>query len=177
MPRPKPKGAFPIPLDQGTGVIDRKTASRVLYRVEKWADYAKDAEALWPLHYAELALDQDRIKLDVDWARYEEADRKGQGLIITARDEGSLIGYFIVMLLPHMHYKSAGTMGYPDVYFVLPEYRKAGVGAKLIIATEIACKAIGVTKIYMSCKVHQDHSRLFELLGYKPSDLVFTKVL
>lgn len=150
---------------------------RVIYAVERWADYAKDAEALWPAHYAELALDQDKIKLGVDYERYEKADAEGHGMIVTARDDGKLVGYFIAMLLPHLHYKDAGKMAYPDVYYVLPEYRTAGVGAKLLLALEMACKAIGVTKIYMTCKLHQDHSKLFELLGYKPTDIVFTKYI
>jgi len=30
-------------------------------------------------------------------------------------------------------------------------------------------------KIYLSCKVHKDHSRLFNALGYRLSDYAFTK--
>lgn len=137
----------------------------------------RDAEAIFPEHYAELALDRDKIELDLSYDRYERGDKNGEILIVAARDRGMLVGYFVALTVPHMHYTSAGRMAYADMYYVLPEYRKAGVGAKLLLAVEIACKAIGIVKIYMTCKVHQDHSRLFQLLGYKPSDLVFTKVL
>lgn len=149
----------------------------ILYQVERWADFVVDGEKIFPEHYKELALDQSKIKLDVDYERYEKADADGNGLIVTARSDGKLIGYYIAMILPHLHYKSAGKMSYPDVYYILPEFRTGGVGAKLIMALEIALKAVGVVKIYQSCKVHQDHSALFEALGYKKSDIVLTKYI
>lgn len=169
----------PFPISHGTAVsaADRIEAAAVIYRVERWPDFVKDAEAIFPQHYEELALDRDKFPLDLSYSRYEKADVEGQILIVTARCAERLIGYFIALTVPHMHYESSGKMAYPDIYYVLPEFRRAGVGAKLLLALEIACKAIGIVKIYMSCKVHQDHSQLFELLGYKPSDLVFTKVL
>jgi hypothetical protein len=38
-------------------------------------------------------------------------------------------------------------------------------------------KGIGVNRIIMHTKVHMDNSKLFEYLGYKWTDKLFTKIL
>jgi hypothetical protein len=38
-------------------------------------------------------------------------------------------------------------------------------------------KSVNVNRIIMHTKVHLDNSRLFEYLGYKNSDKLFTKIL
>lgn len=150
---------------------------KLLFQVETWERYSKDAEALWPLHYQELALNQDRIKLDVDRERYAHGEKDGNLIIVTARDGEKLVGYCLMMIVPHFHYKSSGKMGYVDVYYLLPEYRKGGNGARLFMAMEIALKAIGVRELYQSTKIHKDESRLFEALGYKKSDIILRKYI
>jgi hypothetical protein len=81
------------------------------------------------------------------------------------------------MLLTHLHYKDAGLMYYTDVYYLKPEHRRGGNGAKFMIAVQQILKFRGVVKLYMSTKVHQDNGPLFERLGMKLSDRVFTKML
>ena len=51
------------------------------------------------------------------------------------------------------------------------------MGAKFMIAVQQILKFRGVVKLYMSTKVHQDNGALFERLGMKLSDRVFTKLL
>ena len=38
-------------------------------------------------------------------------------------------------------------------------------------------KRIGVQRIIMHTKIHMDNSKLFEYLGYKMTDKLFTKIL
>jgi hypothetical protein len=42
---------------------------------------------------------------------------------------------------------------------------------------EDVLRQIGVNRIIMHTKIHMDNSRLFEYLGYKMTDKLFTKVL
>jgi N-acetylglutamate synthase-like GNAT family acetyltransferase len=145
--------------------------------VERWAEFVKDGRELFPEHYAELARDQERIKLDINEDLYVDADNRGIGHIATVRDEGKLVGYTILAVMPHLHYKSAGPMAMIDVYYLKPAYRKGGTGAKMIMFAESTLKAKGVTKIYFSTKVHLDNGKLLEALGFKFSDKVYTKLL
>jgi GNAT superfamily N-acetyltransferase len=146
------------------------------FQVEKFAQFELDLRPIIPLHYEELALNKDRIKLDLDFRRYERIEQERQMLIATVRDDGRLVGYSVELVLPHLHYQNAGLMAWTDIYFVLPQYRN-GTGARLIAFAERKLRELGVVKSYRSCKAHQDHTRLFEAMGYRHSDLVFTKML
>ncbi len=132
---------------------------------------------MWPEHHASLALNQDEIKLACDEEKYEQGEASGNLIVITAREEDELVGYYYGMLLTHLHYKDAGLMCYTDVYWLKPEHRKGGNGAKFMIAVQQILKFRGVVKLYMSTKVHQDNGALLERLGMKLSDRVFTKLL
>lgn len=137
----------------------------------------KDGEALFPAHWRELSLNQDKIPLDINYDLYVNADSQGIGHIVTVRDAAKLCGYIILAIMPHLHYKSSGPMAMLDVYYLLPEYRTGGVGTKLIMYAETTLRARGVKKIYFSTKAHQDNSELLEALGFRLSDKVFTKLL
>jgi N-acetylglutamate synthase-like GNAT family acetyltransferase len=64
-----------------------------------------------------------------------------------------------------------------DVYYLKPEYRKGGAGARFIAAIMATLKEKGVVKLYISTKVHEDHGALFERMGMKCSDKVYTMLL
>lgn len=125
----------------------------------------------------ELARDRDKITLGCDEAKYQQGEAVGCLHIVTARAEGKMVGYHYGMLMHHLHYKDAGLMCYTDVYFLKPEYRRGGAGARFLAAIINSLRKIGVVKFYISTKVHQDHGQLFEALGMECSDRVFTKIL
>lgn len=149
----------------------------LIFQHEKWHDCVAEMRPLWPEHWAELALNRDAVELACDEAKYEYGEANGNLHIVTARDDGRLVGYYYGMLLHHLHYKNAGLMCYTDVYFLKPEYRKGSNGVRFLLWVMESLKACGVVKLYMSTKVHQDHGDLFEALGMKCSDRVFTKML
>lgn len=143
---------------------------------------------LWPLHFEDLSLDRAQIPLDVDEARYKWIESQGGLHLCTIRADSKLVGYFILTLIPHLHYKSAGLMAYTDVYYILPEFRKGGAGVRLIKFVERTLKLrrvshpvygedLRVVKMYLSCKLKQDHTEVFEALGFRATDKVFTKLL
>lgn len=147
-----------------------------MIKVERWAQFYPDSKALFPSHWKELALHQDEIPLSIDEEKYATLDAAGILLILTARYSGKLVGYYLWFLMPHPHYAAAGSMGLTDMYYVLPEYR-AGVGARLFIASERELLKRGIVKAITSCKVHEDHSEFLERLGWTFSDKTFVKLL
>lgn len=150
---------------------------KAVFSVEQAESWKLGAQWLFPLHYEELARDKDRIPMDLDFDRYKTAEDNGQLLIVVAKVEETIIGYFVCALLPHLHYKSSGLMATTDMYFVHPEYRRGGTGTQLILFVEAVLKSLGVTKFYVSTKLHSDNSLLFEALGFRPTDKIFTKML
>lgn len=156
---------------------DGRTVHPVTFQVERWADFWRDCQELTPLHWAEAALDKDVIKLSILPENYAACDEKGILHIVTARYGGKMVGYFVANVVTHPHYKEAGLMAFTDMYFMHPDYRRGGYGAKLIIAVEASLKERGVVKAYISTKVHENKSEMLLALGWKPSDMSFTKIL
>lgn len=145
------------------------------FKREKWGPFFRDAQSIMPLHWKEMALDQATIPLAVDGQRFQVIDDQDLLHIITARDGERLVGYFVAIVMPHLHYKDSGLMAFTDMYFILQEYRGGGAGVKLFFAVEQTLRERGVKKAYLSCKVHQDHSVLFEAMGWRLTDKSFTK--
>jgi GNAT superfamily N-acetyltransferase len=104
-------------------------------------------------------------------------DAKGILHILTLRDEGRMVGYYLAFVFPHVHYFSSGLMSFTDVYYVQPRYRRGEYGVALLTEAERTLRDRGVTKAYLSCKVHKDLTPLFELLGWHKTDYAFSKML
>jgi GNAT superfamily N-acetyltransferase len=137
--------------------------------------FVDEFERLFPEHYEELCVTKE-FPYEPDYPAYKRMAEAGMLRCITCRADGKLIGYIIFMVTPHLHYKSCIT-AIEDLYFVSKEYRKGRVGIKLFQYAEKVLKERGVQRIVMHTKVHLDNSKLFEYLGYKMTDKVFSKML
>ena len=134
-----------------------------------------EMDELFPAHYEELCVTKE-FDYEPDYDAYKRMAEAGMLRCITCRADGELIGYIVFFITPHLHYKSCIT-AMEDIYFVGKDYRKGRVGIKLFQYAEKVLKERGVQRIVMHTKVHLDNSRLFEYLGYKMTDKVFTKMI
>lgn len=148
----------------------------ITFQEEQFDPFFNEAQDLFREHWQELALNQVKIPMDLDRERYQNLEKSGMLFVLTARKDGQLIGYLVAFPMTHPHYKSAGLMCLTDMYYIQPEHRK-GAGAKLFIEFERRMKERGAVQIMTGCKRHQDHTALFEKLGWTNSDLTFVKVL
>jgi GNAT superfamily N-acetyltransferase len=146
------------------------------YKEETYGQVIDEIKPLLEDHWEEIALHKDTIKLNPDYDRYEKMFKSGQMRIVTARDDGKLVGYCILMLYHHIHYKDQ-FMAMDDIFFIAKDYRKGLTGVKLFIKTEEIMKQYGVKKLSMNVKVHQDVGPIFERLGYKETERMFTKMI
>jgi len=150
---------------------------RFTFQEEKFDPFFAEAQELFAAHYAELALNQDVLKMDLDPASYQRLEDAGRLFILTVRRDGVLIGYLVAFPMPHhMHYKSAGPVCLTDMYYIIPEFRR-GAGAKLFVEFERRMRERKCVQIMTGCKRHQNHGELFTALGWTNSDLTFVKVL
>lgn len=147
------------------------------FTVEKLLYIQQEIFPLWQRHWSDLALNRDSITLDPDWERYGAIDREGLLHLLTVRCESKLVGYWMAILFPHLHYKSAGLMAHTDAYYLLPEFRLANAGIKMVSAMEKSMRERGITKWYNSFKLHQDKQVFFRALGFEMTDMVCTKLL
>ena len=149
------------------------------YAVERWATYWPDAKPLWEQHWQEIALDQERIPLDVDMERYQALDAAGVLHVVTVRDEtGLLRGYWVGFVTTHLHYRST-LHALLDVYWLDPALRQGWTGVRLFRVVEQTLRARGVMKVVMGHKrhVHGRLAKLFGFLGYRHIEETYSKLL
>lgn len=137
--------------------------------------FVEELKILFPLHYDELCVTKD-FPLLPDYDAYKRLCDAQMLRCITCRADAELIGYAVFIVQPHLHYMSCKT-AFEDVYFIKKEFRKGRVGIRLFQYAESVLNGIGVNRIIMHTKIHMDNSRLFEYLGYKMTDKLFTKIL
>jgi len=145
------------------------------FQLEPVKRFEKECRPLLFDHWQELGLDLD-LEGAPDFEKMAMLEKAGMWNVITARESGKLVGYLWALLSTHLHYKNSGCMLIVDAYYVKPEFRR-GTGLQLLKFMEAFAREKQAIKIYLSCKVHRDHSALFTALGYRLSDYAFTKRL
>ncbi len=143
------------------------------FQVEPVSTWEAESQDLVYAHWQELGLDLD-LEIAPDFEKMKILESMGMFYVVAAREEGNLVGYLLAVVNTHLHYRTSPKMLIVDAYYISPECR-SGTGVKLVRFTEGLAKKLGAIKIYFSCKVHKDHSKLFTSLGYRLSDYAFTK--
>lgn len=141
--------------------------------VESFEDNLEYLKPLLPIHYKELALNQDRVPLSPQFDKYIEAEKQGGLIFVALRDKGDLVGYFIGFVSLGLHYSTCLTCQM-DIFYVLPEHRGNGTGFKLFEFVELQLKKRGVQRMFVGSKMHKDASWLFEKLGYTPVETYYS---
>ena len=149
--------------------------TNIVYANEDPATFVDELQHILQEHYDELCVTKD-FPLAPDYLAYGRLAVNGMLRCVTCRAEGNLIGYIIFIVQPHLHYMSCKT-AFEDIYFLRKEFRQGRTGIRLFQYAEDVLKQDGVNRIIMHTKIHSDNTRLFEYLGYKHTDKVYTKIL
>jgi len=148
----------------------------VTYQEESFNEVIDEIKPLLELHYKEIAIMQDKIKLNPDYESYEAAYDAGTLRIFTAREGQDLVGYFIVVTVNHLHYKDH-IFAMNDVIYLKKNLRALGIGKEMIQYAEDALIDSGVSVIMINTKVHQPFDLLMEALDYNCTDRLYGKYI
>lgn len=148
----------------------------ISYHIEEWQTFKRESLHLWDRHWQEVAINRDVIKLNIDYGQYDQLDAAGALHVVAARDAGKIVGYHLSIVRPHLHYADS-LSAFTDVYYVAPEFRKGRAGIELFKFVEKTLKARGVQKMFTGTKIHLDMSKVFERLGWKETERLYTKVI
>jgi GNAT superfamily N-acetyltransferase len=143
-------------------------------QVESLTEILHEIKSLLPLHWDELALNKDKVPLDPQFDIYLRRDAVGEVMLVTARRDGEVVGYFIGFVAPGLHYKTCLTL-IMDIFFIRPDARNGFAGVKLFKAVEKEAIRRGVQRIFVGSKMHKDASALFERLEYQPIETFYSK--
>lgn len=146
------------------------------FAIENLAKVRREIEPLLMEHWNEIALNKDIIKLNPDWREYARLDELNALRIYTARKDGELMGYFVIMVSRSLHYKDH-LFANNDIVFLTKPARKGLTGLKLVKFAIESLKAEGVTKLHINTKTHQPFDPIMERLGFEEIETVFSKVL
>jgi hypothetical protein len=149
------------------------SAPTVTCQVEDYSTFMREAAPLLQEQYDELAQHKEHVPLDPDWAHYQQREAQDQLLVVTARESGRMVGYFVGFVAPALHYRTLLTLTM-DLFWLEPAMRaidsldriEADMLAKELFDTVILeAKRRGVKRPYFGSKVVKDAHVLFESLG------------
>ena len=148
----------------------------ITYQQEFLSDCRNDCQELIRLHWEEIALNKEVIRLNPDWGAYESLEDSNILKIFTARDSSELVGYFVVLVGRSLHYKDH-IFAENDILYLHKDYRKGYTGIKLIKFAEKCRKEDGVSILKVNTKVHQPFDTLMSFLKFNLIERVYTKYL
>lgn len=143
-------------------------------QAEPFRPFLQEVQDLLPKHWEELALNKDKVPLDPQYDVYAARDAAGQVMVVTLRDAGRLVGYFVGFVAPGLHYQTCLTLTM-DIFWTHPDIRGGFGGVRLFRAVEKEAKRRGVHRMFYGSKLHKDASRLFEFLKMEPVETYYTK--
>ena len=146
----------------------------VNYRQEL-ISYAKDEiEPLAELEWEESGHPTQELK--IDWDAYYDLESRGVLKFFTARQEGKLIGYFVVLCVTPLTAKGE-TIGYYDSVYVHKDYRKSSVGKRLFKFVETCIKEDGIERVIASSSKKNPIGKFLNRMGYFEIETKYEKVL
>jgi GNAT superfamily N-acetyltransferase len=148
----------------------------IKYQQEFLSGVRGEIEPLLNSHWEEIALNKEKIKLNPDWDAYEAFEHQGKLKIFTARDDGQLVGYFVVIVGTNIHYKDH-LFASNDIIYLSPNHRKGFTGIKLIKFAEKCLKTDGISVLTINTKVHQPFDKLMDFLKFRKIERVYSKYL
>lgn len=134
------------------------------FAVEKlrytWLEVLPLAKAHW-----EETFKYQGIPFNPDLTRYIEYSDVGCYLNFTARDEGKMVGYGGVYVMPSMHTREM--LATEDTYYLSPPYRKGRNAILFFDFMESTLRDMGVKEVQLTTEVRNTKAeRIIEYMGY-----------
>lgn len=149
---------------------------KVVFAVEPLAKAFAEASELLRMHWHEVAPYKEINRLNPDMDNYLGMENAGRLCLITARSNGELVGYIMLLIYPHPHYKHV-INATDDLHFLHMDYRNGFTFMRMLAFAEQEMANRGVQIMALRTKVDRDHGALFVRLGYKAQDVTYTKRL
>lgn len=149
---------------------------KLVFAVEPFAQCYVEAQELLKLHWEEIAKDKKLLFLNPDVDLYNKLSARTNIVVVTARTNAKLVGYFVWFLAKHPHYKHV-LVAEEDIHFLLPEYRKGLNGYLLAREAVSLVKPLGVRYFRIREKIGHEHPALMKRLGFLATDVTYTLAL
>lgn len=142
---------------------------------ELLCEVVQEAQPLLDLHYRELCLHRDVIKLDPMWREYALLEQLERFVVFTAREEGQLVGYNAFFLNRHLHY-GGFTVAQNDVLFLHPQARRGTTALRFIDWCEQKLWDAAADKLTYHIKFALDWRPILHRRGYVDEEVMVAKM-
>jgi GNAT superfamily N-acetyltransferase len=105
--------------------------------------------------------------------RYNQYAQSGWFLQFTVRDEGRMVGYGGVYLVPSMH--TQVLIAQEDTWYLLPAYRKGWTAMKFFKFMEAECRKRGARQVNLTVPEGIGTGVLCERMGYRKVAIHYAK--
>lgn len=143
---------------------------------EKIDGLQQELKPLLQAHWEQIALNQDKIKLNPAWDEYIKLNNLGVIHFYTVRDNKELVGYFCVVATKSLHYQDH-IFASCDIIYVKKDKRAGMTGYKLIDFAEKDLKKNGVSLLSINTKTHAPFDSLLERMSYNQTERLYTKYI
>jgi GNAT superfamily N-acetyltransferase len=151
--------------------------SKVEIKEEALKDCLDEMKPIFDLHWDEVAIHKENIKLNPDYNRYLQMADDGSIKAYIARENGKLIGYAIFIISYNLHYKDH-VYAHNDIVYLSKDYRGSGLAVKLFKIAELELKEnYNVDVINVSMKVTLPFDDLMEYLGFEYIERTHSKFI
>jgi len=107
--------------------------------------------------------------------RYEQYDKAGWLFHFVARDEGKMVGYSLIYLVPSMHTQQQ--IATEDTFFISPSHRKGRNGIRFYKFIEEEMTKRGAKEMMFTAKLTNKVGTILEYLKFEKVALQYCKQL
>lgn len=139
--------------------------------------FFEDASGLLIQHWKVLANNSEEILLNPDVERYKLMQDMGVLHNVVAYEESNIVGYAVVFIMPHLHYKD-DKFAMVDVLFTDPSARNSRLGITLINKVEEMCREQKVSVLtYHTKPSHNTIEKILSRKGFSHFENIIGKLL
>jgi GNAT superfamily N-acetyltransferase len=117
----------------------------------------------WP-EVSELYEEHFGPSFNPDSERYLDYEACGNLFLVTARDDGALMGFAIMYVFPSMH--DGTLLGREDFFYLVPEARCGWNALKMLSLAEEECARRGCVMVEMTVEISSNAAYILQARGY-----------
>ncbi len=137
------------------------------YREEKLADARPEMERMAPLQWAEMAQGFEEFVGAPRWDVYLRAEAVGAAFLVTARQDGRLVGYFGMVVHPHLSMEN--TLAATSTPYWVEPGRYRGLILRRLIETAMAIARQRTVKVVaIRTHVWASAGPILEAMRFRP---------
>ena len=146
------------------------------FQIEPVVQVYPQLDVLLQDYFARTIASEGLPPLRMNWLAYSNLCQQGNLVLMTARDDATLLGFVMYHIYPHLHHIGVINAAC-DIIAVGVDYRGSGIGRRLMAECEPVLRARGVRFITHQHRVDYDVEPLFPKLGYRLIEKGYLKEL